>query len=155
VEILIVRHAIAEERRAGLLDEQRQLTDRGRERFALVVAGLRQLGLEVDRLLHSPWKRAVQTAQLLEPILNGAKMSTDLLASPPGPELLEQIEGERVALVGHEPWMSELLEILIAGDGVSVAVAFKKGGVAWLRGSPRPGGAELQALIPPKVFRRL
>jgi phosphohistidine phosphatase len=155
VDIYIVRHAIAEQRRPGVPDEERNLTEDGRKRFARVVAGLGRIGVELDRVFHSPWKRAEQTAEMLEPVLNGTLVPTDWLAMPPGPELLEEINGECVALVGHEPWMSELLEILIAGDGARVSVAFKKGGVAWLRGSARPGGAELRAFIPPKVFKQL
>ena len=34
-------------------------------------------------------------------------------------------------------------------------VAFKKGGVAWLRGQPIPGGYELAAMMPPKVLVKL
>ena len=30
---------------------------------------------------------------------------------------------------------------------------FKKGGVAWLEGRPRPGEVVLRAFLPPKVFR--
>lgn len=155
MDIYIVRHASAEERRSGLPDEDRRLTGEGRQRFALVVAGLKRLGVGFDQVLHSPWKRAAQTAEMLEPISNGALVSSELLAMPPGPELLKTLDGKCVALVGHEPWMSELVGILIAGDGGAVAVSFKKGGVAWLRGSALPGGAELRAFLPPKVFRQL
>ena len=79
-----------------------------------------------------------------------------ITAGGPDEDLLASIEGDAVALVGHEPWMSELLAWLVTGDSYATGShVMKKGGVAWLRGEPLPGGMELRALIPPKVFREL
>ena len=66
-----------------------------------------------------------------------------------------------MALVGHEPYLSELLGWLLFGDFVGDSARealaerflFKKGGVAWLEGRPRPGEVALRAFLPPKVFR--
>src|SRR5262245_28298361 len=63
MDLVVVRHAIAEERSAGLPDEERALTPRGRRRMRLAVDGLRRLKLRFDRVLHSPLKRAAQTAE--------------------------------------------------------------------------------------------
>lgn len=156
MDLYLIRHAIAEPRRAGLAEEDRALTEEGRRRFARVVAGLRGLGVRFDRLLTSPMLRAQQTAEMAGELCEGEPELEPALARPAGPELLAALEGEAVALVGHEPWMSELLVWLTQGNaGRGGGVVMKKGGVAWLRGAPSPGGMVLVALVPPRVFRGL
>ena len=118
--------------------------------------GLRTLGLRCDRLYHSPWRRAVETAELLAPVLDGEAISNPALAQPPRPDLLATIAGERVALVGHQPWTGALVAWLTTGaldDGSTFA--FKRGGVAWLEGQPQPGQMALRAFLPTKVLRAL
>ena len=64
--------------------------------------------------------------------------------------------GERVALVGHQPWLGELVYWLLMGDQANGSgFAFKRGGVAWLEGRPTPGRMMLRAFLPPKVLRGL
>jgi phosphohistidine phosphatase len=60
-----------------------------------------------------------------------------------------------VALVGHEPWLSEMLARLL-GSSEAERLVFRKGGVAVvdLPGPPEEGGA-LVAYLPPKLMRRL
>lgn len=156
MELFLIRHAIAAPRSLTQPDPDRPLTRQGRERFALVVAGLQCLGIRLRQVHHSPWLRAVETAALLAPVLQGELMPTQALARPPEAELLLEIDQTPVALVGHEPWMSELLSWLITGSLAAGAMfAFKKGGVAWLEGPLRPGGMVLRAYLPPKVLRAL
>ena len=151
MDLFLIRHAIAEERRAGLLDADRELTDTGRARFEVMVKILERAGFRFDHVYHSPWLRAVQTAELLRPIADGPIISTDGLAQAPWAGLFASLEGEKLACVGHEPWMSEALSLLTTGDPNALSVRFKKGGVAWLRGVPRPGAMELRALLPPRA----
>ena len=151
MDLFLIRHAIAEERSADLPDEERALTDKGRMRFEAVVRSLEQAGFRFDRVYHSPWLRAVQTAELLAPINDGRLVATVGLAQSPEPRFFSSLEGERVACVGHEPWMSAAASLLAVGDPYGGWLRFKKGGVAWLRGSPTPGGMELRALIPPRA----
>jgi phosphohistidine phosphatase len=150
MDLFLIRHAIAEERRADLFDAHRQLTDKGRARFEAVVDSLQSAGFEFDRVYHSPWLRAAQTAELLAPITRGALIATDELARFPRPEFFASLEGNKVACVGHEPWMSDALALLTTGDPHGPWLRFKKGGVAWLRGTPHRGSMELRALLPPR-----
>ena len=150
MDLFLIRHAIAEERKAGLPDADRALTDKGHSRFKLVVRSLVRSGFRFDHVYHSPWLRAVQTAELLAPLNDGPLISTDGLAGPPDPDFFASLEGEHVACVGHEPWMRDALSLLTTGNPNGSWLRFKKGGVAWLRGDPSPGGMELRALIPPK-----
>jgi len=153
MEVYLVRHAIALEALPGQSDNARPLSEEGLERFRQVVGGLKKLGVRLDHLYHSPKLRAVQTADLLTPVLDGQSEVTPYLADSPGPELLGIIQGSSVALVGHEPWISDLCAWLVIGEMRGEWFPFKKGGVAKLEGDLKPGGMKLAAFLPPKVLR--
>jgi phosphohistidine phosphatase len=162
VDLLVIRHAIAAPREDYPEDAARPLTAKGVKRFKRVVRGLDALGVELCRVLHSPWRRAVETAQLMGPIvhgdLDGALVATDLLIAPPRAELFTEISGASVdgavAVIGHEPWLGELIATLCFADARrGEQVPLRKGGVAWLDGTAAPGGMVLRALLPPKVLR--
>jgi phosphohistidine phosphatase len=155
VQLFLIRHAIAEDPRAGLRDAARALTKEGRERFEEEVRGLRQLGISFERLLHSPLRRALETAELLAPLVEGELEVSALLAAAPGPELVAQLAGARLALVGHEPWLSELAWMLVAGHADASGFALKKGGLLLLEGEPRPGGMRLVQALAPSTLREL
>lgn len=164
MEVLLIRHAIAVDHDAAPSDADRALTRDGSRRFRQVVRGLERLGLGLDHVFHSPWLRAVQTAELLEPVLadelGRVLHATPLLTASPGEALLALTRGlpgdARVGFVGHEPWMSELLALLVTGATEHAGrLAFKKGGVAWLTGELQPGGMTLHAMLPPRILRRI
>jgi phosphohistidine phosphatase len=157
MELFLVRHAIAVPQAEGLKDADRPLTDEGRKRFRQVARGLDRLGVKLDRVLHSPWTRAVQTADLLSRVLVGESAVEVGLAREPDAELTARLaQGERVAAVGHEPWMSELLALLVTGSKTHAArFSFKKGQIAWLTGDAKLRGMALVASLPPRILRRL
>lgn len=153
MELFLIRHASAED---GEDDDARALADRGQRRFREVVRGLDALGVRFDRVLHSPKLRAVQTAELLAPLVDGEVEVTALLAQAPGKALLAQVSGEAVALVGHQPWLGELLGLLVAGDARhGERFELKKGAVARLEGDCAPGAMRLLGLLQPGTLRRV
>lgn len=158
MELFLVRHAIAEPRDERRPDAERALTPEGRDKMQRAVRGLARLDVELDRMVYSPWQRAAQTAELLSPL---ARPSAEQRASPelarsPRDAILTELLGQRVAVIGHEPWLGELCAWLVVNDRAAGArFAFKKGGVAWLSGDARPGGCTLRAFLPPRVLRRL
>jgi phosphohistidine phosphatase len=157
MQLLVIRHAVAEETHANG-DAFRALTDAGKVKLRQAVRGLRALQLRSERLVTSPWKRAVQTAELLAPIAGGEPIKTELLTRPPSAELLAMIAegGQATAVVGHEPWLGELVAWLAFGDAKhGDALAIKKSGVVWLDGTAVPGGMQVRAMLPPKVLRAL
>lgn len=152
MELFLIRHATAED---GEDDDARPLSRKGRRRFADVVRGLDSLKVRFERVLHSPKLRAVQTAELLSPVVRGELEVTTLLATEPSKELIGALTGDRLALVGHEPWLSALLAWLVLGDaGAGGGFELKKGAVACLEGEPSPRGMRLVALLPPRVWRK-
>jgi len=155
MQLFLIRHAAAVPRGRLRNDAARPLTDEGRERFVRVVKGLERLGLRFSLVRHSPWKRARETAELLAPLCDGELREDPRLADEPSEELIKSLRGDRVALVGHEPWLGELLARLVTGDAdLGGHFELKKGALAWLEGRPRPGEMTLRALLPPSVSRR-
>jgi phosphohistidine phosphatase len=158
MQLLVIRHAVAEDTVSSGNDAARALTDAGKAKLRQAVRGLRALELRFDRVLTSPWKRAAQTAALLDPIASSAPLETELLTRPPSAELLALISerNETTAVVGHEPWLGELVAWLAFGDAKhGDALVIKKSGVVWLDGTAVPGGMQIRASLPPRVLRAI
>jgi phosphohistidine phosphatase len=166
MDLLVVRHAIAEDRavfgKTGKDDGERPLTDAGRKRFEKGARGLRRLVPEIDLVATSTLARAVQTGELLADAFGGMRtVRIEELAPDASPEaLLPWLRGQRrrelVAIVGHEPHLSTLVELLLTGRQTGF-VELKKGG-ACLLALPKaaaPGGAELRWLLTAGQLRRL
>jgi len=158
MQLYVIRHGIAEDAGPGQDDAERALTSDGEKKLRREVKGLRELGWMFERVLTSPWLRAKQTAKLLASITEHDVTETELLAAPPSRELMTLIaetKAEHVAVVGHEPWLGELVQWLTLGDPHRDALVLKKGGVVVLSGTPLPGAMKLHALLPPKIVRSL
>lgn len=157
-ELLLLRHGIAEERRANLADGRRALTPEGRLRTEAVLQRLVALGLECDLLLSSPYTRARQTAELAR--LAGLAPELELAAAlePAGEigPLLQLWLGDtsprpgwrRLALVGHEPDLGLLACQLIGAP--AGAVTLKKAGVGLVALPPDGWGGRLKLLLSPR-----
>lgn len=159
MNLYVVRHAAAlpADGAAGPeADAERPLSSRGRERFGGVVRALAGIGVRFARVEHSPLARAVQTAELCEPLLDGPRAASPALARSPSADLLASLTTDRTALVGHEPFVSELVALLCFGEArAGAGLRFSKGAVAWLEGEPTRGGMRLRAFWPPKTFPAL
>lgn len=161
MDVCLVRHAIAVERgTAGFTDDRvRPLTSEGRKRMTEAATGLSRLFV-AEQILSSPLLRARQTAEILGktwklPVLEAEGLGTGnhgaVIAA------LRETETEKVALVGHEPWMSELLSLLLTGDPSLVASEFKKGAAALVScdGVAAAGNFRLSWLVQPGALRRI
>jgi phosphohistidine phosphatase len=158
MQLFVIRHAIAEDPQPGRDDADRELTELGKTKLRRVVRGLRTLDIELVHVLTSTKKRAAQTAKLLEPIAKSPPIATDLLAQPPTPELLALIAEGKAAtgVVGHEPWLGELVALLAFGDAKrGDALVIKKAGVVWLEGTVAEGGMQIRAVMPPRLLRAI
>lgn len=141
--LYLVRHAIAEEPAAGIADEARRLTKRGRKRFERLVGRLAGMGVEIDIVATSPLVRARQTAEILAATLPGTPRIevVDALAPPADWQALVewtvQQDAGCVAWVGHAPCIGRLVSLAI-GDGTA-AVRMQKGAIACVRLDDGPG----------------
>ncbi len=165
MNLYIVRHAIAVEPGTPGYDDdsQRPLTDTGRKKMKKIVKGLRQLEVELDLILTSPYVRARDTAEILA---SGFKMKkkiafTDNLI-PPGnfdrliDEIGEKYNVDNLALVGHEPMLSSFISFLMTGNP-DAAITLKKGGVCLLSVDDlrQERRAALQWLLTPAIMVEL
>jgi phosphohistidine phosphatase len=164
MDLYLVRHAIAEQRDASRWpdDANRPLTPEGERAFGKNAARLSRFAPAPELVLSSPFVRAWRTAEILSEAAGWQKPAPfePLEADRPTPALLEALAPyagrTSVALVGHEPGLSELAWLLLAGKPKDSVVRFKKGGVALLSapGAPKPGGAALRWLVTPRVLAK-
>lgn len=165
MRILIIRHAIAEDRelfaKTGRNDDLRPLTDKGRMRMSQAAKGLARL-TGIDFLGHSPLTRAQQTADILKTTFPSAELLEIPELSPDaGPEAVAHWLGfvsdqATVALVGHEPDLGVLVAWLTTGTSQPY-MHLKKAGVVMLEcdGRPGPGTALMSWALPPRALRLL
>lgn len=167
MRLLMLRHAIAvPQESAGVPDDERPLTRRGKRRFQRAARGLARIQGPPDVLLTSPLLRAVHTARIaakawggIEPIeeraLAGQDLDAILAAVAAHAESTGEDEDATVALVGHEPSVSGLMARLI-GAARAERLAFRKGGAALveLAGAPAEG-KRLLWYLPPRILRAL
>jgi phosphohistidine phosphatase len=153
--ILLIRHAIAAELdpEKDPDDSLRPLLTKGRRIQRRVSRRLLKEGLAPDRVFSSPWKRAWQTARIVVEETRagkGARFPCEALTTPPDlPALATEIgpvkPEERIALVGHEPWMASLAALLLAGSPGALNIDFPKSGVMGIQASLIEAGVgELQ-----------
>jgi phosphohistidine phosphatase len=159
MKILLIRHASAEPQDPERDDSARALTPRGARRWRRAVRGLTRVVEAPDVLLTSPWRRARETAEIAAVAFQcAAPIETEALTGAPFESLVAAIaeagSPEVVALVGHEPWISELLARLT--NGSAERMGFRKGGVALVDcPAGASAGGRLVSFLPPRVLRRL
>jgi phosphohistidine phosphatase len=163
VDLYLIRHAIAEPRDSARWpdDSARPLSEDGITLFRTAARGLRRLGVNPDALVTSPYVRAWQTAEILAQEAGWPRPSESHALEPPrspaaAVELIQSRDVQSVALVGHQPHLSELASLLLTRN-LDVELELKKGGLIWLRfaGRPTPGSALLRVSLSPKILRQL
>lgn len=154
MDLILLRHGKAEDFNAGG-DSARALVEKGREQARKAAKLLKHAKMLPEIVLTSPLVRARQTAdEFCETSGVPGAVVQGWLACGMSPETaLSELAGfqefERVAIVGHEPDFSELIECLLGVSGGAVKV--KKGAIACLRIDPPARHGTLLYLIPPKL----
>ncbi|WP_413558195.1 SixA phosphatase family protein [Bdellovibrio sp. HCB209] len=166
MEIIIVRHALAEERedfaKKGLEDQFRPLTLKGRKRMQKICVQMKDFVKDVDVIVTSPFTRAAQTAQILAQHYPGKKILEipELVPQSPPQALLKWVRTQgrgykRMMFVGHEPHLSVFACYMLSGKAESF-IDLRKSGILSLEletfAQANAGGAELMYSIPPKIF---
>jgi phosphohistidine phosphatase len=161
MRLYVIRHAeAAPHGQEGIeRDEDRPLTAAGQEQSRRVGQALRARGVKLDQMLTSPLLRAKQTAdgivagwgdeppplkecEYLAPGNKKKKLMRELLA----------VGGEAVAVVGHNPDLTELIGWLIGEKAATVSLA--KAGLACIEfeGSPCKECGVLTWLVTPEWY---
>ena len=135
MEIYLLRHGIAEEGRPGLKDADRALTTEGRERLKRVLKRAKGAGVDPDVILSSPYRRALETAEVAATALgyHGQIVQSKALVPNGSPhDVWEEIRSRKneasLLLSSHEPLMSSVLALLLGSPALQVDM--KKAGLA-------------------------
>ena len=167
MQLVLMRHAIAEQRSERWPDDsQRPLTRQGERKHRQISDTLRRMGVTFDQIATSPFVRARQTAEITARAYGWEEeiVETEALASGFGfTELVGFLESHApeatVLCVGHEPDLSQFAGRLLHASG-DVEIDFKKSGVMGLDlpEGLRPGGGVLLWFLKPghaaRVARR-
>ncbi len=151
MDLILWRHAEAEEADGRSSDSKRRLTARGEKQARKMAVWLKERLPARTRILVSPAERTQQTAHALglafelEPRVGVGADAADLIAAADWPEG----GGKRsaVVIVGHQPTLGRLAALLLSGTEADWGI--KKGAVWWFSNRLREGGmhAELRAVI--------
>lgn len=162
IELYIIRHGLAGERGTYENDDERPLTEEGRDRTRKVAKRLHALELQFDLVLTSPLVRAKQTADILQSVnlCSQVEISPNLAPEGQFKDWLVWLDrwrlsgGKSLAIVGHEPDLSQWAEQLLWGT-IKDRLILKKAGIIGLllpsSGSPVEQ-SQLFWLCPPRFL---
>lgn len=114
----MMRHGQAVAARSGP-DEERVLSDEGRDQVERVTLAMQRAGFEPSRIWHSPYVRAAQTAAAIAQRFSGAACEAKPSWVPHGrsravvDELLDDAP-DRLLVVSHLPLLPEVVSALLA-----------------------------------------
>ena len=141
MDLILWRHAEAEEGGVGMDDLQRALTPRGEKQAVRMAAWLDRQLPEGLRVLCSPARRTEQTAQALG---RKYKLRAELLPNGTAQDLLDLVQWPQgkgaILVVGHQPALGQAIAELVGFSAADCSV--RKGAVWWLRQRERQGASE-------------
>lgn len=141
MDLVLWRHAEAQDWVPGCNDLERSLTPRGEKQAARMAAWLDRQLPEGARVLVSPARRTEQTALAL-----GRKYKLRDEIAPDGSveQLLELVQWPHAKtttlIVGHQPVLGQVIAQLLGMQASECAV--RKGAVWWLRHRQREGATQ-------------
>ncbi len=130
MKVYLVQHGRAVSKEE---DATRPLSDKGREDAERMAEHLARLGIHVERVIHSGKARARQTAEIL-----GAAMTVvspqpvggiNPKDSPDGMAQELRAAAEDTLIVGHQPFMSALVSLLLTNGASAIRTAYVPGTV--------------------------
>ena len=158
MQIYLLRHGIAESAGPGQPDSDRPLTPEGRDKLRRVLKRAAASGVAPDEILSSPFRRALETAEVAAEMLKyqGKVVKTRALVPDASPfdvweELRSRKDQGAILLSSHEPLMSTMTAFLL--DSPTLQVDMKKAALVRVdcdRLGPEPRGV-LKWMITPGV----
>jgi phosphohistidine phosphatase len=149
MDLILWRHAEAEDAAPGQDDLSRRLTPRGEKQARKVARWFLEHRPKELRILASPAQRTVQTAQALglafelDARIGPGASAADLLKAAAWPKA-----GGAVLLVGHQPTLGEAAAKLLSGREAGWNI--KKGAMWWF--SADDGQTSLLAAVAPGLL---
>ncbi len=160
MNLYLMRHADAGLPRGNpILDAKRALVKDGKDQCILMAALLSAFKVQIDVVLTSPLKRAMQTAQLVATELGydgkveiAPALKMDATYIDFQKMLAKYSECEGVLAVGHNPTLFQFLGRLVTGNG-GANLRVRKGSIARIDLDRHP--PQLQWLIDPRMARAI
>ncbi len=158
MNLYLVRHGDAEKTQPGKRDEERKLLKEGREQVKAAAEGWQYIITKLDLICSSPYKRAMETAEVIaqtfeydkeivkDKSLGAGCFTKDLIT------LVNSLGAENIMVVGHQPDLSEHVSNLISSSGA--LVDFKKAAIAKIsfNGKVNLSKGYLEYLVPADAF---
>jgi phosphohistidine phosphatase len=159
--LYFLRHASAGKKMANpAKDEHRPLDEEGILQARYIGRMLTQLDVQVECVVSSPLRRAMQTASLVanELAFESPVRTEDALRPEAKFEQFQRMlmgyrKYETIILVGHNPSFTEFLSKMISENSGAAQVEFKKGAIDRVELRGRAG--TLHWLVTPKIARTL
>jgi phosphohistidine phosphatase len=159
--IYFLRHASAGKKILNSKkDEQRPLDEEGILQARYIGQLLSSLDVQVEQIVSSPLRRALQTASLVaNELAHEPAVRTDDALRPDSDylkfkEMLSRYRKyDSIMVVGHNPTESEFVSKTVSGPAGAAHIELKKGAVAKVESNGRSG--KLEWLVTPKIARTL
>jgi phosphohistidine phosphatase len=160
MNLYLMRHANAGVPRENpTLDAKRALIKEGKDQCMMMARMLTAFKVQVDVIIASPLKRAMQTAQMVGTELGyegKVEVSPALGLNGSYADFLKMLaryaDREGVLVVGHNPNLFQFLGRMITGNG-GAAIRMRKGSIARVDMDHHP--ALLRWLIDPRMARAI
>jgi phosphohistidine phosphatase len=158
MNLYLIRHGDAQNISDSGRDYDRKLTRTGIEQMKLAAAGWQSLIDQFDVIVSSPYLRAVETAKIIADIFDYKKeiiIDNSLISGSGTAEILvlaNSLNVVNIAMVGHQPDLSNHTSNLISSSNASIA--FEKGTIAKISFSNNAIASKgvLKFLIPAECF---
>lgn len=153
MNLILWRHAQAEDLTGGQLDADRQLTAKGRKQAETMATWLNSVLPSDCKILVSPSQRTIQTAQALG---RSFTLVEEVGTQSSVAEILKVCHWphgrESVLIVGHQPQLGQVVTELIPAI---FHCAIRKGNVWWIGQKPGEKLAVLNAVMSPEALAKV
>lgn len=159
LELCLIRHGLAGTSfEDEAMDYERPLKKKGKEKLKDIAKGLKDMNICFDVVLTSPLLRSMETAGIINAYCGATEevLVCDLLQPGSSYSMLSKLlnelqEYEKIAIIGHEPFLSGFACYCLS-NSKSPFISLKKGGALMLEVDKviKPGHCKLSWLMEPK-----
>ena len=165
MDLFILRHGDAGNRLSDpIKDTKRQLTVSGKKEVVEIAKSLKKLGVKFNLIYSSPLARAFQTAKIIAEEYKFTKQieqseelkpngSKDFLYNKLSKLNIDSV----ILIVGHEPYLSSMINDIISNNKNSNNIILKKAGLSRIKITstvPKLKG-ELRWLLTPRILKKI
>ena len=160
MNLLIIRHAIAEYASLNIQDKDRPLSPKGRKLFHQFCKQIHFPDLNFELLLTSPLLRSKQTADIFSNYfsIEKTKQVESLIPSANPESFLIELSGinlKSAVIVGHQPFLNYFVNLCLSSSDARQFILLKRGGMAFIEFPliVKKHSANLKALLDPRYIK--